>query len=118
MWGNAGLLGQVFLNLLQNAIHAVEGAGVIEVSLSQGDGCWNVAVRDNGVGIASELQTQIFDPFFTTKEVGKGTGLGLSTSYGIVKKHQGSIELQSQVGVGSEFIVSLPSFADCESPAS
>jgi len=118
VWGNAGLLGQVFLNLLQNAIHAVEGAGVIEVSLYQGDRCWNVAVRDNGVGIAPELQTQIFDPFFTTKEVGKGTGLGLSTSYGIVNKHQGNIQLQSQVGVGTEFIVSLPSFANCESPAS
>nr|HPN88651.1 ATP-binding protein [Candidatus Omnitrophota bacterium] len=67
-----------------------------------------IEVEDSGKGIPEDIRTKIFDPFFTTKPVGKGVGLGLSISYDIVKKHGGEIFLESQVGKGSKFIVSLP----------
>jgi two-component system NtrC family sensor kinase len=65
-------------------------------------------VQDNGSGIPPDVVGRIFDPFFTTKPVGKGTGLGLSLSYGIVKKHHGQIEVNSQVGVGTTFRITVP----------
>jgi two-component system NtrC family sensor kinase len=65
-------------------------------------------VRDTGTGIPQAIRNQIFDPFFTTKPVGQGTGLGLAISYGIVQDHGGSIEVQSEEGVGTEFIVKIP----------
>lgn len=103
-------LNQVFMNLLVNAAHAIgEARGRIRVAtrvLDAGQVC--VEVADNGCGIAPELQMKIFDPFFTTKPVGKGTGLGLSLSYGIVKNHNGRIELESTPGVGTLFRVVLP----------
>ena len=67
-----------------------------------------VEFADTGKGIAPENLKRIFDPFFTTKPVGKGTGLGLSLSYGIIEKHQGSIEVESEVGKGSTFRLRLP----------
>lgn len=82
------------------------------MSLPSEDGRFvEVRVSDTGVGIDPGDLTRIFDPFFTTKEVGKGTGLGLSVSYGIVKKHGGTIEVQSKKGKGSTFTVRLPAEA-------
>jgi two-component system, NtrC family, sensor kinase len=102
-------LNQVFMNLLVNAAHAIEGPrGTITISTgTAGDEVW-VAVTDTGKGIAKENLARIFDPFFTTKPVGKGTGLGLSLSYGIVQKHNGRIEVNSEVGRGTTFRMTLP----------
>lgn len=101
-------LNQVFMNLLVNAAHAIEERGTITIRTgSQGDEVW-VEVADNGKGIAPENLKRIFDPFFTTKPIGKGTGLGLSLSYGIVQKHHGRIEVQSEVGKGTAFRVWVP----------
>nr|WP_127476866.1 PAS domain S-box protein [Sulfurivermis fontis] len=101
-------LNQVFLNLLVNAAQAIDHHGVIHVrSGMDGAWCW-VEVEDNGKGIPPEHINRLFEPFFTTKPVGKGTGLGLSISYGIVQKHGGRIEVDSEVGRGSRFRVWLP----------
>ena len=102
-------LNQVFMNLLVNAAHAISAErGTITISTgTAGDMAW-VEVADNGCGIAPENLKRIFDPFFTTKPVGKGTGLGLSLSYGIVKKHGGRIEVNSEPGRGTAFRVSVP----------
>ena len=70
-----------------------------------------VEVSDTGVGIAPENLTKIFDPFFTTKEIGRGTGLGLAVCYGIVTEHGGRLDVQSTVGMGTTFTISLPAIA-------
>jgi len=101
-------LNQVFMNLLVNAAHAIEGQGKITVETGVKDQEVFVKISDTGSGIKSENLTRIFDPFFTTKPVGKGTGLGLSLSYGIVKRHNGRITVDSEVGQGSTFTVWLP----------
>ena len=99
---------QVFMNMLVNAAQAIEKDGTITVRTgSSGDEVW-VEVEDTGKGISPEHLNRIFDPFFTTKPVGKGTGLGLSLSYGIVQKHNGRIDVKSEVGKGSTFRVCLP----------
>jgi signal transduction histidine kinase len=96
------------MNLLVNAAHAIEERGTITIrSGCQGEEVW-VTVTDTGKGIAPEHLKKIFDPFFTTKPIGKGTGLGLSLSYGIIQKHHGRIEVQSEVGKGTTFRVCLP----------
>ena len=103
-------MNQVFLNLLTNAAQATaEDGGVITVRTFQPD-AERVAVEfaDNGHGIPPDVLPKIFDPFFTTKEVGKGTGLGLSISYKIIESHGGRIDVQSKVGVGTRFTVTLP----------
>ncbi|AGX86561.1 ATP-binding protein [Candidatus Symbiobacter mobilis] len=101
-------LNQVFMNLLVNASHAIDGKGKITIRTGFDDQQIWIAVQDTGKGILPEHLPRIFDPFFTTKPVGKGTGLGLSLSYGIVKKHQGHIEVQSTPGEGTTFTVYLP----------
>ena len=104
----SGQINQVFMNLLVNAAHAIHERGTITLrSGANGETVW-VEIADTGCGIAPEHMTRIFDPFFTTKPVGKGTGLGLSLSYGIVKKHHGSIEVSSEPGKGTCFRVVLP----------
>jgi PAS domain S-box-containing protein len=101
-------INQVFMNLLTNAVQAIDAHGQITICTGQeGDNVW-VEVEDSGMGIKPENLARIFDPFFTTKPVGKGTGLGLSLSYGIVQKHGGRIEVKSEVGKGSVFRVVLP----------
>ena len=102
-------LNQVFMNLLVNAAHAIRAdRGTITIRTGANDSQVWVEVRDTGEGIAKENLGRIFDPFFTTKPVGKGTGLGLSLSYGIVKKHLGTIDVTSEPGVGTCFRVTLP----------
>jgi PAS domain S-box-containing protein len=101
-------INQVFLNLLINAAHAIEGKGTIVVRTGHDRQVVWVEVEDNGSGIAPEHLGHIFEPFFTTKPVGKGTGLGLSIVYGIVQSHQGTIDVKSVVGRGTTFRVTLP----------
>ncbi|MEH2372431.1 GAF domain-containing protein [Nostoc sp.] len=118
----AGQLNQVFMNLLANAIDALEdlcgqsaksGANkhhpliTIKTQLIADD--WvQISIKDNGVGMTKEVQARLFDPFFTTKPVGQGTGLGLSISYQIVEKHGGKLECLSQPGEGAEFVIEIP----------
>ena len=106
--GDGSRLGQVFVNLLLNAIHAIGAEGDITIELAESDGQARCTVRDTGCGIPPEVRERIFDPFFTTKPVGQGTGLGLSISYGIVEQHGGRITVESETGKGSAFTVWLP----------
>ncbi len=104
----AGRLNQVLMNLIANAVDAVGENGSIIVTTSQTGQAFTISVRDTGAGIPEAIRSKIFDPFFTTKPVGQGTGLGLAISYGIVQDHRGSIEVQSEQGAGTEFIVKIP----------
>ncbi|MCK5923658.1 MAG: hypothetical protein KAG66_22180, partial [Methylococcales bacterium] len=106
---------QVLINLVINASHAMENAGAIRVSsqnwfddIGEVKGV-KLAVADEGVGIKPELLSRIFDPFFTTRKT--GTGLGLALSYGIIRRFGGVIEVESTLGVGTTFTISLPSEA-------
>jgi two-component system, NtrC family, sensor kinase len=101
-------LNQVFINLLINAAQAIETQGEITVACQFENGSIFVAVRDNGCGIPKDNLRRLFEPFFTTKDVGQGTGLGLSISYDIIKKHNGEIKVQSEVGQGTIFTVRIP----------
>lgn len=110
---HAGQINQVFMNLLTNAIDALEEIAIpnpqIHIrTLHRGD-CITIHIADNGTGITEESRNRLFDPFFTTKSVGKGTGMGLSISYQIiVKTHKGQLECISAPGKGAEFIISIP----------
>ncbi len=114
--GSPGKLQQVFLNLFLNARDAMESAGVssgtsggtLTIETDRWNGAVRASVRDTGAGIAPENMARIFDPFFTTKGAVKGTGLGLSVSYGIVREHGGDIEVQSQPGKGTQFLLTFP----------
>lgn len=101
-------INQVILNLLVNAAQAIEEFGKIYIRTGCEPGWTWFEVEDTGKGIPPDIQSKIFDPFFTTKPVGKGTGLGLSLSYKIIEDHQGKVDLQSTVGKGTKFRVSLP----------
>ncbi len=107
---NATKINQVVMNLIVNAIDACDRGGkVIVRTLNRRDPDQIVIeVSDNGSGIEPAIRSRIFDPFFTTKPVGVGTGLGLSISYGIVQDHDGTIEVESEIGVGTCFRVILP----------
>ncbi len=102
-------INQVFMNLLVNAAQAIDGFGTITVRTAAA-GCEHVWVEiaDTGKGIEPSDLKRVFDPFFTTKPVGRGTGLGLSLSYNIVRQHGGTIDVRSEVGVGTSFRVTLP----------
>ncbi|NJM94699.1 MAG: GHKL domain-containing protein, partial [Cytophagales bacterium] len=104
-----GQLNQVFMNIITNAIQAYrEQPGRIEIRTWHDAQQVYISIRDEAGGIPQPIQHRIFEPFFTTKDVGQGTGLGLSISYGIIEKHGGKLELHSQEGLGSEFVISLP----------
>jgi two-component system NtrC family sensor kinase len=105
---NQGQLNQVFMNLLVNAAQAIEKQGEIFVRTRHEGSHIFVSVSDNGRGIPKEILNRVFEPFFTTKEVGKGTGLGLSIAYDIVKKHNGEILIESEVGRGTTFTIKIP----------
>jgi two-component system NtrC family sensor kinase len=104
----AGQLNQVWMNLLVNAAQAVGEAGEVRVTTRQEEGRAIITISDTGCGINPEHLSKIFDPFFTTKLVGEGTGLGLSVSYGIIERHDGTIRVESRVGQGTAFRVSIP----------
>ena len=107
--GNEQEFRQVMINLMINACHAMEKNGVINIKTRKTDKDHiSIMVKDNGRGISKINLSKIFDPFFTTKPVGQGTGLGLSVSYGIIKKHNGSIKVKSREGEWTVFTIVLP----------
>ena len=84
-----GQLNQVFMNILTNAIDAIDKKGKVIIRTSKSKQMVQISISDTGIGIPEEIRSKIFEPFFTTKEVGQGTGLGLSISHGIIEKHMG-----------------------------
>jgi two-component system NtrC family sensor kinase len=119
----ASQINQVFMNILSNAVQAIEGSGHIWISTiplmnykgaTDKRGWVQVSIQDSGKGMSAQTLEKIFDPFFTTKGVGQGTGLGLSISYGIVQNHGGEIQARSETGVGTEFIVIIPVYPPTE----
>ncbi|MFC1633520.1 cache domain-containing protein [Planctomycetota bacterium] len=107
---DSGQIQQVFTNIIMNAAEAIDGKGEMTIATrtENGDGFIETEFTDTGCGIPRENLEKIFDPFFTTKEVGCGTGLGLAVSFGIIARHQGTIEVESTLGHGTTFIVRLP----------
>lgn len=114
-------LEQLLVNLIVNALDAMPDGGRLSIftalqterEIANSNGKYRlirITVADTGVGISQELQSKIFEPFFTTKPPGKGTGLGLATAYGIVKQHNGNIEVHSSPGSGAAFVISLPAY--------
>ena len=105
--GNGSEMREVFTNLILNALDAMPWGGLILITSQDLPGSVVVRVRDTGVGMDAETQARVFDPFFTTKPI-KGTGLGLSVAYGIVTRHHGTITVESQPGLGTEFAICFP----------
>ena len=103
-----GKLNQVFMNILTNSILAIEDKGEITIETSSIKDRVKISIKDNGKGMPPEVRDHIFEPFFTTRTVGEGTGLGLSISYSIIEEHAGTIEVASEPGEGTEFIINLP----------
>jgi C4-dicarboxylate-specific signal transduction histidine kinase len=112
--GNSIQLEQVVINLLTNARDAVAESPMKQISIacSVRDNRVELVLSDTGRGIPPGLEQRIFDPFFTTKEVGAGTGLGLSITYGIIREHQGTISVSSELGEGATFVIHLPQAGD------
>ncbi|MFN8846990.1 MAG: ATP-binding protein [Bdellovibrionales bacterium] len=114
IYGYASQINQVLMNILSNAVHAIEGQGQLWLTtqhlkdLKLKEGKVQISIQDSGQGMSQTVMEKIFDPFFTTKKVGQGTGLGLSISYGIIDNHGGEIQVKSEVGVGTEFVIVLP----------
>jgi signal transduction histidine kinase len=116
--GDSTHLQTLFLNLITNASDAMPQGGVLTIKtrqvsppLSSKDGRWlEISITDTGIGITEESKKRIFDPFFTTKKMGEGTGLGLAICEKIVKEHSGRINVESEVGKGSTFFISIPIF--------
>ncbi len=106
--GNVGKLHQVFLNIINNAIQALNNQGEIRIKTATFDSLLHIYIEDNGVGIAKEDLGRVIDPFFTTKDPGQGTGLGLSIVYSIIQDHGGTIEIESELDKGTQLIVKLP----------
>ncbi|HOD75606.1 MAG TPA: ATP-binding protein, partial [Syntrophorhabdaceae bacterium] len=110
LFADATQLKQVFLNIMLNAAQAMEGKGSLTLTTTHEGGTIEIRIRDTGPGIPPENIGKLFNPFFTTKE--KGTGLGLAISYGIVERHSGQIDVETELGKGSTFIITLPVDAD------
>jgi len=106
--GDPGQLQQAVIALATNALDAMVISGMLTIAAKNQDDKVVVDVIDNGVGIPQENLPKIFEPFFTTKEIGKGTGLGLAVCYGILTEHGGALDVQSTVGVGTTFTITLP----------
>ncbi|MBT3260200.1 MAG: GHKL domain-containing protein, partial [Deltaproteobacteria bacterium] len=101
-------LTQVWTNLIHNALQAMKNQGDLTVKTIENDGIIRVSVSDTGTGIPEEIRGKIFQPFYTTKAAGEGSGLGLDIVSKIVKKHNGTIDFESEIGTGTTFTVSLP----------
>ncbi|MFY9397445.1 MAG: cache domain-containing protein [Desulfomonilia bacterium] len=109
--GDSSRLEEVFLNLFVNASDAMDARGVLEISTwSSSTNAVKISIRDNGRGIDRAYLPHIFEPFFTTKDPGQGTGLGLSITYGIIQKHNGFIDVESEPGKGTTFIITIPAY--------
>jgi signal transduction histidine kinase len=109
--GFAGQIDQVFMNLITNAAQAIgtrERGGTIRVAVARAGDEVEISIADDGPGIPPEVIPRIFDPFFTTKDVGEGSGLGLSIVHGIIERHGGKIRVDSRVGEGTTFRITLP----------
>ena len=110
----AGKLNQVFLNIVSNAVYAVQKkfgektGGEIVIATENNEKDVFIKIKDNGIGMDAETQKKVFEPFFTTKDVGEGTGLGMSIVYNTIKKHNGAIKVNSSLGEGTEFILQIP----------
>lgn len=103
-----GKINQLFMNILANAVQAIEGKGKITIKTAFDNKNVIISIKDTGKGMDDATKKRIFEPFFTTKDADTGTGLGLSISLDIIKLHKGSINVKSKPGNGSEFIISLP----------
>lgn len=109
-----GKLNQVFLNIISNGLQAIaakfkeQKGGVFTISTWRDENNVNIKFKDNGIGMDERTQKKVFEPFFTTKDVGQGTGLGMSIVYNTINKHKGVIKLESELGVGTEFVISIP----------
>jgi signal transduction histidine kinase len=101
-------LNQVFMNIINNGIEAINGEGEINIQTSKTDNQVRISISDTGSGIKDETMNHIFEPFFTTKDVGDGTGLGLSISLGIINNHNGDIDVISELAKGTKFIITIP----------
>lgn len=123
--GNQTQLHQVFVNIINNAVDAMDGEGTIDIHLEHIEGSdpllkqfpdtqnkryCKIEIKDTGHGMDQHTMERIFEPFYTTKEVGKGTGLGLSIVHSIIKEHQGEISVTSQLGQGTVFLILLPEY--------
>jgi signal transduction histidine kinase len=108
LYCNIGKLNHAFLNILTNAVQAIEEIGIITISTKLNDQFLEITINDTGKGISKDALGKIFDPFYTTKDPGKGTGLGLSITYEIIKELNGSIEYYSAEGQGTTAKVLLP----------
>lgn len=110
----AGKLNQVFMNIINNAAQAVmashenDNEGKVIIKTYGEEGSIKISISDNGMGMTDEVKQKIFEPFFTTKKAGEGTGLGLSIVYSIIELHKGTIEVHSELGKGTEFLITLP----------
>jgi signal transduction histidine kinase len=106
--GNEGKLHQVFFNILSNSEQSIDDKGMISISTNFLNSEVIITFSDTGSGISKELISRITEPFFTTKDPGKGVGLGLSMAYSIVMEHKGRMIFDSEKGVGTSVIISLP----------
>jgi len=106
--GNPNQISQVFVNLIMNALQAVDKKGTITLGTRLDNGAVEIKIIDTGSGITQENLNKVFDPFFTTKPVGQGTGLGLAISYQIIKAHGGDIKIESELWKGTTFTITLP----------
>ena len=106
--GNRTELQQIFVNLFDNAADAMNNKGILDITTRTNNGSLEIIINDNGIGIQSDDLNQIFEPFFTTKEGENGTGLGLFITSLIVKKHNGKIAVESEMGKGTTFTVAFP----------
>ncbi|WP_373399591.1 ATP-binding protein [Algoriphagus halophilus] len=111
----AGKINQVFMNIINNAIHAlsdhideIKDPHITIRTVANAEETVTVEIEDNGPGMPDNVKERIFEPFFTTKAVGKGTGLGLSIVYSIIENHKGTLEVKSKQGEGTTFIITLP----------